>query len=87
MSQLQLSDGLNRIIDSIDNEEVKAKARAIIEDSSNLLARAIMGENVTEELAHVKAQSLNLEVSVVRRVRDEFSQFVVRFLASVLLAG
>lgn len=80
---------VQEMVESIDDEtpEIQALARAIATDAAVIAARALRGENVEAEIAHIKAQALNLTASAKEAVYNVVADFVAVVLERFLPAS
>lgn len=78
-------DELKEAVRGLVDAEDKEMAAAIAGDLAVLGARAAAGEDVSGELAHVKAQALNLAAEHQSRISSMVLGYVNRVVSGVVL--
>lgn len=69
----------------ITDPEQRALADQIVLDSTALAARVALGEDVSKELAHVKAQAANLGAAAAAITRSAVIDLVTAVVSRVLI--
>lgn len=82
-----LEDLLDRLRGQVDTEEDRALVEAITADLADLGARALGGEDVTGELAHVRAQAANLTAGKAAMLAGELRLFFTQLVAELVSAA
>ena len=78
---------LERLKGSALSDSDKATAAALAGDLAGLLAAQAAGQDITSELAHIKAQAANHSAAITSQVAAEFRLWATQLAAGLVTAA